>query len=108
MNLNNFSEIRKFFDKIDTNNKSCVRTQTCIVTYETNVDDLNFTQNIKVTVNISSRDYHSIELNDLNVDKYYTNFDSRYQNFNFTSNCLTIKGTAFNKDFQTYKIEIYI
>lgn len=108
MSLNNFGAIKKIFDRIDTTNKSCVRTQTCIVIYETNVDDLNFTQNIEVTVNISSRDYYSIEFNGLDVGKYHTYFDSRYQNFNFTSNCLTIKGTAFYKDFQTYKIKIYI
>ena len=108
MSLNNFSVIKEFFFCFYTTNKSCVRTQTCIVIYETNVDDLNFTQNIEVTVNISSRDYYSIQFNGLDVGKYHTYFDSRYQNFNFTSNCLTIKGTDLNKVFQTFKIKIYI
>ena len=56
-------------EKIDTSNKSCVKIQTCFVIYKTNIKDLNFNQNTKVTVNISSRDYYSIELNDLEEEK---------------------------------------
>lgn len=69
MSLNNFSAIKEFFEKIDTSNKSCVKIQTCFVIYKTNIKDLNFNQNTKVTVNISSRDYYSIELNDLEEEK---------------------------------------
>ena len=81
-----------------------------IVTYMTSAAN-NFKQRIGLELEkrgISSRDYYSIQFNGLDVGKYHTYFDSRYQNFNFTSNCLTIKGTALNKVFQTFKIKIYI
>ena len=106
----NFSEIRKFFDKIDTTNKSTVRKQDCSVEYLTDKSSYNFCSYKEVMVNISNRDFFSVELNDFDEIKYHTSFNSKYQKFYFNEakNCLTIKGTSNIKKFTKYEVTIFI
>ena len=54
-----YNEIKKFFNEIDTNNFSSVRTQNCLVRYTTDNSNYNFEDTTAVTVNISNRDYYS-------------------------------------------------
>ena len=57
--------IKKFFDEIDTNNFSSVRTQNCLVRYTTDNLNCNFEDTTAVTVNIFNKDYYTVELNEL-------------------------------------------
>lgn len=108
--LTNFTEIKELFDRIDLDKNSNLRQKILHVSYKTDKPELDFECTTEVTVNISNRNYYSIELNDLDENEYHTSFDSRYLNFNFdeTRNCLTIKGNAHYKNFTKYKVSIFI
>lgn len=105
-----YSEIKKFFDEIDTNNFSSVRTQNCLVRYTTDHPNYDFEDTTDVTVNISNRDHYTVELNELNENKYYTMFSSNWQQFYFDEDnkCLTITGFGNPKKIKKYRVDIFI
>ena len=105
-----YNEIKKFFDEIDTNNFSSVRTQNCLVRYTTDNPNYNFEDTTAITVNISNRDYYTVELNELDEKKYYTTFSSSWQQFYFDEDnrCLKIIGSGNYKKFKNYRVVIFI
>lgn len=81
--LNNFTEIKEFFNKIDLKNSSTnSKKQICRVNYKTNNNELNFDEKMKVSILISS-DKCKVCLIDLDSDKYHNEFSSDFQNFIF-------------------------
>ena len=102
--------IKKFFDEIDTNNFSSVRTQNCLVRYTTDNPNYNFEDTTAVTVNISNKDYYTVELNELDEKNYYTMFSSSWQQFYFDEDnkCLTITGAGNPKKIKKYRVDIFI
>ena len=92
------------------NNCSSVKTCNCNVDYETDVSDYNFKKELSVDINISNADYRYVYIHDIDEEKYYTQFQSNFQDFSFDNDllCLTIKGNASNKKFSNYEIKISI
>ena len=109
--VKNLTAIKDFFNIIPpANNCSSVKTYTCNVDYETDVSNYNFEKELSVDINISNADYRYVYIHDIDEKKYYTQFQSNFQDFSFDNDslCLTIKGNASNKKFSNYEIKISI
>lgn len=102
----NINVVMDFFRQIDTNNVSDFKSAECSVDYKTDNNEYSFYGNYNVNVNTGNRDYYSVSIDGINVNKYHTEFRTNYQNFKFNGKSLIINGVAMGKNFNKYKIEI--